>query len=248
MVRPERGRGEYRGSHCGFWATPPAAVAAVALLIGGFAANAQAQKNQPAQNQGPPNALQGFSQNRDEPVKIQADSLVVRDKDKVATFNGNVHVTQGDTEMRSKSLVVYYEEAAKDGAGAKDGAAAGAKDGSKPGPAPTPGLKAAQPGPGGQTQIRRIEAIGGVLVTEKEQNAVGDTGVFDMPTNTVTLTGNVIVTRGKDVMRGQRLVVDLTTGVSKIESGGGQVEGLFQSTPHGDNGFPGATPRPSHAN
>jgi lipopolysaccharide export system protein LptA len=251
MVRPERGRGEYRGSHCGFRARPRAlraAVAALALLIGGFAANAQAQKNQPAQNQGPPNALQGFSQNRDEPVKIQADSLVVRDKDKVATFNGNVHVTQGDTEMRSKSLVVYYEEAAKDGAGAKDGAAAGAKDGSKPGPAPTPGLKAAQPGPGGQTQIRRIEAIGGVLVTEKEQNAVGDTGVFDMPTNTVTLTGNVIVTRGKDVMRGQRLVVDLTTGVSKIESGGGQVEGLFQSTPHGDNGFPGATPRPSHAN
>jgi lipopolysaccharide export system protein LptA len=236
--------GSYRDSLCGYWASPRAlraAVVAAALLTGGFAADAQAQKNQPAQNQGPPNALQGFSQNRDEPVKIQADSLVVRDKDKIATFTGNVHVTQGDTEMRSKSLVVYYEEGAKDGAGAKDG--------SKPGSAATPGLKAAQPGPGGQQQIRRIEAIGQVLVTDKDQNAAGDTGVFDMPTNTVTLTGNpVVITRGKDVMRGQRLVVDLTTGVSKLESGGGQVEGLFQSTPHGDNSFPGAAPRPSHAN
>jgi lipopolysaccharide export system protein LptA len=224
-----------------------AAVVAAALLAGGFPAGAQSQKNAPAPNQGPPNALQGSSQNRDEPVKIQADSLVVRDKDKVATFTGNVHVTQGDTEMRSKSLVVYYEEGAKDGAGAN-----GSKDGAKPGAAATPGLKAAQPGPGGQQQIRRIEAIGSVVVTEKEQNATGDTGVFDMPSNTVTLTGSlgnpVVITRGKDVMRGQRLVVDLTTGVSKIESGGGQVEGLFQSSPHGDVNFPGATPRPSHAN
>jgi lipopolysaccharide export system protein LptA len=210
----------------------------VALLVGAASAQAQPLKNQPPQNQGPPNALQGFSQNRDQPVKIQADSLVVRDKDKMATFSGNVHVTQGETEMRSKLLVVYYEEGAKDTG----------KDASKPA-APPPGLKAAQPGPGGQQQIRRIEATGQVLVTDKDQNAAGDSGVFDMPTNTVTLTGNpVVITRGKDVMRGQRLVVDLTTGVSKLESGGGQVEGLFQSTPHGDINFPGASPRPTHAN
>ena len=50
----------------------------------------------------PPNALQGFSQNRDQPVKIQAASLEVRDKQKTATFTGDVHVVQGDTELRSK--------------------------------------------------------------------------------------------------------------------------------------------------
>jgi len=33
-----------------------------------------------------------------------------------------------------------------------------------------------------------------------------------MQSNTVTLNGNVVVTRGKDVVRGQRLVVDLNTG------------------------------------
>ena len=41
------------------------------------------------------------------------------------------------------------------------------------------------------------------------------------------LTGNVIVTRGQDVLRGQRLVVDLGNGVSKMDQG--RVEALIQS-------------------
>ena len=47
----------------------------------------------------------------------------------------------------------------------------------------------------------------------------------------VTVTGNVIVTKNKDVLRGQKLVVNLSTGVSRMDSGGGRVEGLFQSSP-----------------
>jgi lipopolysaccharide export system protein LptA len=207
--------------------------AALTGLLGVLAASgAPAQKNPSPQNQGLPNALQGFSQNRDQPVRIQSDGLVVRDKDKMATFTGNVHVTQGDTEMRSKSLVVFYV------------------DSSKPGPSPATTMKTAQPGaPGGsgdQQQIRRIEATGGVVVTQKEQNAAGDTGVFDMQSNTVTLNGNVVVTHGKDVVRGQRLVVDLGTGVSRID--GGRVDALFGSAPSGDINLPGPAPRPSRAN
>jgi lipopolysaccharide export system protein LptA len=165
-----------------------AAVTVAALAFAG--ANASAQ-------QGPPNALQGFSTNRDKPVRIQAASLEVRDKDKVATFNGDVHVVQGDTEMRCNTLLVYYE----------DGAA-------------KTGVKAAQPGPGGSSQIRRMEAKGGVVVTQKEQVATGERGEFDMRTNTVTLSGNVVVTKGENILKGPRLVVNLTTGVSRMESDG----------------------------
>ena len=197
------------------------------------ATDAVAQRNLAPPNQGPPNALQGFSQNRDQPVKIQSDKMVVRDKDKMATFTGDVHVTQGDTEMHSKVLVVYYV------------------DSSKPGPAPATTMKTsppgAAPGSGEQQQIRRIEATGGVLVTQKDQNAAGDSGIFDMQSNTVTLNGNVVVTRGKDVVRGQRLVVDLNTGVSRID--GGRVDALFGSPPpNGEVNLPGAAPRPSRAN
>src|SRR5215216_1341518 len=68
---------------------------------------------------GPPNALQGFSQNRDKPIAIDAARLEVRDKDKVATFFGDakadVKVIQGDVTMRSKVLVVFYEQDDKSG-------------------------------------------------------------------------------------------------------------------------------------
>jgi lipopolysaccharide export system protein LptA len=182
-----------------------AGATAIAVALALMAADAAAQKNQ-----GPPNALQGFSQNRDEPVKIRAASLELREKDKMATFTGDVYVLQGDTEMRCKSLVVFYEEET----------------------APQPGkntVKAADPGPGGERQIRRIEAKGNVIVVQKDQNASGDAATFNMKENTVTLVGNVVVTRGEDVLRGQRLVVDLTSGVSKMDQG--RVEGLFKSAP-----------------
>ncbi len=76
---------------------------AVATTVGVAAAYAQ-------QPNGPPNALQGFSQNRDRPIKINSATLEVRDKDKMATFSGDVHLVQGDTSMRSKTLVVFYDD------------------------------------------------------------------------------------------------------------------------------------------
>jgi lipopolysaccharide export system protein LptA len=160
----------------------------------------------PKKDQGPQNALQGFSQNRDQPVKIQAASLELREKDKIATFTGDVHLINGDTEMRCKSLLVFYDD--------------------DPNPKAQT-MKAADPGPGGERQIKRIEAKGGVTVTQKDQNAIGETATFNMRENTVTLIGNVVVTRGADVLRGQRLVVDLTSGVSKMD--GGRVDVLIDT-------------------
>jgi lipopolysaccharide export system protein LptA len=162
-------------------------------------------------SKGPPNALQGFSQNRDEPVHIEAATLEVRDKEQVATFSGDVRVRQGDTGMRCKSLVVFYERDGKAGSGRT--------------------LTAETLGPGGQQKISRLEARGGVVVTQKDQTATGNLGVFDMRTNTVTLVGNVVMTQGKNVLRGDRLVVNLDSGVSRVESGKngtGRVQGLFE--------------------
>ena len=161
--------------------------------------------------QGPSNALQGFSTNRDKPVNIKAASLEVRDKEKVATFSGDVHVVQGDTDMQCKTLVVYYEDSSKD---SKDA------------------VKTAQPGPAGTNQIRRMEARGNVVVKQKDQIATGDRGDFDMRTNTVVLSGTVVVTKGQDVMRGERLVVNLTDGVSRME--GGRVEGIINPKSNSD--------------
>jgi len=66
--------------------------------------------------------------------------------------------------------------------------------------------------------IRRIEAYTDVTVTTKDQNATGDVGIYDLKAKTITLTGNVVVSQGKNVVRGDRVVVDTTTGYSRVES------------------------------
>ena len=185
--------------------------------------------------QGVPNAMQGFSQNRDQPIQIEAASLEMRDKKKEAIFPGNVKVVQGDTTMTSKILVVFYESATAPAAAPAGNTKAAAKA------APAP-IQSATPGPGGSSQIRRLEAKGNVVVTQKDQVVTGENAVFDTKTNLVTMVGGVILTQGKNVLRGDRLIVDMTTGVSRVESDSGRVQGLFISSGQGGPAIPGAAP------
>lgn len=178
--------------------------AILALAVPG-AASAQNPIQNPMQNP-MQSALQG--QNKDQPIHIEAATLEVHDKAKTATFSGNVQVVQGDTTMRCRSLVVFY--------GPDEGAAAAkpvaAAHPAADGPAP-PGM------PQGAQSIRRIEARGGVTVVTKDQNASGELGVYDLKAKTITLTGNVVVSQGKNVLRGERVVVDTATGNARVESG-----------------------------
>ena len=185
--------------------------------------------------QGVPNAMQGFSQNRDQPIQIEAASLEMRDKKKEATFSGNVKVVQGDTTMTSKILVVFYESATAPAAAPAGNAKAAPKA------AP---IQSATPGPGGSSSIKRLEARGNVVVSQKDQVVTGESAVFDTKTNLITMLGGIVLTQGKNVLRGDRLMVDMTTGVSRVESDSGRVQGLFQSSGQGGPAIPG-TPSPT---
>ena len=193
-------------------------IALAALLM----ASAALAQSPPATKGGAnlPNAFQGFSADRDEPVKIEANSLEIHDKDSYAVFSGNVVVQQGDSTMRCRELKVHYEGSLRAGQKAAGGAKPAAKAASGPAVTNDPAQR-----------IRRLEALGGVVITSKDQRATGDTGIFDMRTNTATITGNVIITQGPNIMRAERLVVDLKTGFSRMEAGtkGGstRVQGLF---------------------
>jgi lipopolysaccharide export system protein LptA len=189
---------------------------------------------QPAQQQSS-GAMQGFQINRDQPVKIESLTLEVRDKQHQATFAGNVKLTQGDTTIQCKSLVVFYEDSAPAAPAAAKGAPAPAAPAQK---APAPGFG------GGNQQIKRVEARGDVLVTQKDQTAKGENGVFDIKTNNITLTGNVVVTQGTNVLTGERMVVDLTTGVTRVESSkNAPVSGMF--SPSAPTPGAGAAPAPA---
>jgi len=167
---------------------------------------------------GVPNAMQGFSQNRDQPIQIDAATLEMRDKKKEATFSGNVKVVQGDTTMTSKTLVVFYEQTPAPAAAPPANAKAAAKS------AP---MQSTTAGPGGSSSIKRLEARGNVVVTQKDQVVTGETAVFDTKANLITMLGGVVLTQCKNVLRGDRLLVDMTTGVSRVESDNGKVQGLF---------------------
>jgi lipopolysaccharide export system protein LptA len=182
------------------------AIVAAASVAGSCGAMAQGSSRGPTP----------FLQNRDQPMHIEAAKLEVREKEKVATFTGNVQVVQGDTTMRCASMVVYYDE----------------------GKSPVAKKPAAQ-GSGGGQQINRLEAKGGVIVIQKDQTATGETATFDVRTNTITMTGNVVINKGLDVTRGDRVVVDMTTGKTTVE-GKGPVQVLI-------NRGQSSSPRPGPA-
>jgi lipopolysaccharide export system protein LptA len=193
------------------------------LAIGvGVACFATVTLAQQSTVQGVPNAMQGFSQNRDKPVQISAGSLEVRDKEKTAVWTGEVKVVQGDTTMRAKTLTVHYDGDQAQGAD-KGGAAKAA----------VPAMRQATPGPGGNQSIRRLEAKGGVIVTQKDQTVTGESAIFDMKSNTVTMGGGVLLTQGQNTLKGDKLTVNLTTGISKVESTG-RVQGVFQGSKSSD--------------
>jgi lipopolysaccharide transport protein LptA/LPS export ABC transporter protein LptC len=131
------------------------------------------------------------------PIDIDATRLDVDDRTKQAVFRGDVHAVQGDFVVRTSELRSFYTGSA----GLAEQTAA------------TEQKSAAQ--------LNRIEARGKVIVTSKNgQNATGDWADYDVKANQVVLGGDVVLTQGKNVVRGSKLTIDMVTGQSIIDSSG----------------------------
>jgi lipopolysaccharide export system protein LptA len=71
--------------------------------------------------------------------------------------------------------------------------------------------------------------------------ATGDNGVYEVAPRIITLTGHVVLTKEKNVMRGAQLTVNMVTGVANLgggvkgQAGGGRVQGLFTPPPSKDD-------------
>ena len=141
-----------------------------------------------AQGTGVSDAFRGFGSNSKDPIQIEADGFEVQDRDQTAVLSGNVNIRQKDSTLKAVRVKIFYE-----GKGPTSGGA-------------TPGAQ----------QIRRFEADGKVVVNQGDQTATGDHGWFDMRGQQAQLTGNVVLAQGKSVARGERLDIDLRTGVYKL--------------------------------
>ena len=199
----------------GAFAAPTAVV--IALLLAGPLA---------AETLG--NGFGGLTESSKDPIDIESDVLVVHDKQKFATFSGNVKAVQGTTTLQAKELIVHYVGGDKLAPGAK-------KEGADQ-PAPATKVADAQGGEAAakkDTQITKIEAKGDVVITSKDgQTTTSEWALYDLPAQQVTVGGNVVLTQGKNVLKGDRLVIDLKTGESRFEhtgdaAAGGRIRALF---------------------
>lgn len=127
----------------------------------------------------------------DAPIEITADRLVLEQNQQMATFSGNVDAVQGDTRLRSNLLRVFYNSS-------EDRQASG-----------------------DQQSVRRLEAEGQVVITKPGETATGNSGVYDLATRKMVLLGDVVLTQKDNVVRGDRLDVDLNTDISTVSTDAG---------------------------
>lgn len=129
------------------------------------------------------------------PIDIDAETLDVVDKAKTATYRGAVHAVQGGFQIRTPELVATYSgEAGMNVAGSGE---------TKQPPA----------------QLQRVRANQHVEVTSTDnKSATGDWADFDVKANKVVIGGKVALKDGASVVYGQKVIIDMTTGVTYMEN------------------------------
>lgn len=130
------------------------------------------------------------------PIRVNADRSEVLDKERKVILIDNVDITQGEARLRADIVTLEYG-----GTGATTTAGLGSSFG----------------------DIRSMTARGNVFYVTPDLKANGDLGVYVAATDTITLTGNIVLIRGEDVAKGERLVMELTAGKTTLDGGDSQV-------------------------
>ena len=78
-------------------------------------------------------------------------------------------------------------------------------------------------------KVSKIYATGHVRIVKPNMTITGRKAFMDVKKDIATVEGNVVVKRSKSVIRGQKLIANLKTNVTRVVSGGRQrVHGVFQ--------------------
>jgi lipopolysaccharide transport protein LptA len=148
---------------------------------------------EPAQN----GAIGAFRTDPNAPIDIDAAVLDFDETRRIAHFTGSVVAKQGEFIIRTPSLMAHFQ-------------------------GQTSLLTAAPKGTGdqGASSLRKIEARNGVNITGKDgQKVTGDWADFDPIGNFATVGGRVLVNQGQNVVEGSKLIMDLTSGRTRFETG-----------------------------
>ncbi len=158
------------------------------------------------------------------PIEITSDSLEVLQQKQQAIFTGHVIAVQGDVHLKSEKMTVFYKNT--------ETAGKAPKKEEKENP-----LTSAV---GDKNSIDKIIVEKNVFLTTPEETARGAHGLYDVVNHKIYLNDNVVLTRDKNVLKGDKLVYDFETGKSEmntVQSGtpGKRVKALFVSDNNKDN-------------
>ena len=106
---------------------------------------------------------------------------------------------QGETMLKGSALTIFLSKDAKGGGSGNP-------------------LDAKQAG----SSVRRMEVSGPVTVISKDEVGTGDNGSYDKAANKITLTGNVTLSQGTNIIKGDELVYDMTSGHANVTSAPGK--------------------------
>ncbi len=138
----------------------------------------------------------------DAPIFVESDTFDFFQTDGRGVYTGNVRATQGDSQLTTDKLTAVCSRAAV---------------------------------PRGQTasdqpceEIRQLVAESNVLFTAPRLQIRGDRAEYDYPTDTITITGDVIMRRDEEaVIRGTKVVYQVAAGLANISAGSNRVQGIL---------------------
>lgn len=139
-------------------------------------------------------------------AKVTAhDRLEYRSKEKIAVVTGNALVVQGDKKIRADRFIAYLHDSKPAANPAADKKDAGQTQ-----------MNLIQAPDGAKSQVKRIDAIGNVVITTANEVARGEKAIYDGDTGIARLIGNVKLTRGDNQLNGDEAEVNMKTGVSRL--------------------------------
>jgi lipopolysaccharide export system protein LptA len=135
------------------------------------------------------------------PVSYSADNLEYYDSERRLVLVGDVDIVQNDARLRADRITLFFS-ASTGGAQGGQGLASG--------------------------DIERMIAEGEVYYVRPAQSARGDRAVYEVASDSVTFSGNVVVASEENVIRGNTLVLQIGSRRTTIRPQAGQrVRGVF---------------------
>lgn len=147
------------------------------------------------------------------PIEIRAQELEVINSHRRATYRGNVIAYQGEATLQSERLTIHFAKN-EEGTASEEVTDIPAIDDTET----TELAEENETGLAAQFgQPTRFVAETDVVYSTSEETAVGDFGVYDFVTDTITLTGNVALNREGSWAIGKKLVINVGDGRSYLD-------------------------------